>query len=768
MDKTYESNIIEKKWKDFWEKNNTYKFDSSKKDFFSIDTPPPTVSGNMHIGHAFSYSQQDFIARFWRMKKGVFYPFGTDDNGLPTEKLVEKLNNVRSKNMSREDFIKLCLKTLKETTPKFIDDWKTLGVSCDYSKIYSTIDDNTRKISQKYFIDLYKKGFVYKKSFPTIWDVKFQTPVAQAELEDKEKKTFFTTMKFICDNKTLPIATTRPEMLGACVAVFVNPKDKRYKAFIGKKVKVPIFNHEVLVIADDSANIEKGTGCLMVCSWGDKYDVDAINKYKLNPKQIINKDGTINIEPYKGLKIKEARAKILEDLKNKNLIIEQKEITHSVNVYEKSGEEIEFLPAEQWFIKILDKKKDLIKQGRKIKWHPDFMIKRYENWIEGLEWDWSISRERHFGIPIPLWICENCDNVILADEKELPVDPVEKKKICNKCKKEAKPEDRVLDTWVTSSLTPQIASSLFNNKIKIPYSLRPHAHDLIRTWTFYTILRSYLHEEKIPWDNIMISGFVTLQGEKMSKSKGNIIDPISIINQYGADSLRFWAAGSKLGEDLAYNEKDLLTGRKFLTKLWNASRFSLMNLENYKEKNVNLEPFDRLFLIKMNKLVKEVTENFEDYNYSQSKRLVDSFFWSSFCDDYLEIIKKRIYNDMKEKTDSAKFVLKKLLINILKLYAPIVPYITEEIYSNFDNKSIHISSWPEYDKKLIDDKFEKVGDEALEVIYQVRKFKADNKKSLKEHVKITLINNKLEIFKEDLQSVCNADIFFGKEFKIEL
>ena len=767
MDNNYKASEIEIKWQKYWEKNKTYKFDPSKKDFFSIDTPPPTVSGNMHIGHAFSYSQMDFIARFWRMKKGVFYPFGTDDNGLPTEKLVEKINNVKSKNMSRKDFINLCLKTLKEITPKFVEDWKKLGISCDYENIYSTIDDSTRKISQKYFLDLYKKNLVYKKNFPTIWDVKFQTPVAQAELEDKEKKTFFTTLKFTSEGKELPIATTRPELLGACVAVFVNPEDKRYKKLIGKKAKVPIFNNEVPIIADKSADIDKGTGAMMICSWGDKYDLDAINRYKLTPKIIINKDGTINIEPYKGLKIKEARSKILEDLKNKNLIIDQKEIIHNVNVYEKSGEEIEFLPTEQWFVKILDKKKELIKQGKKIKWNPEFMFKRYENWINGLEWDWSISRERHFGIPIPLWHCEKCDKIILADEKELPVDPIETKKICSNCKSIVKPETRVFDTWITSSLTPQIASSLFDNKIKIPYSLRAQAHDIIRTWAFYTIVRSYLHENKIPWKEIMISGFVTLQGEKMSKSKGNVIEPSKVINQYGADALRFWAAGSKLGEDLDYAEKDIITGNKLMTKLWNASRFSLMNLENYKEKKINLEPFDKLFLIKLNNLVGDVTLNFENYNYSQARRLNDNFFWNMFCDNYLEIIKKRIYNDVGEKTQSAKFGLKKILINILKLYAPIVPYITEEIYSNFDNKSIHTSSWPEYDNKLKNDKFEKLGDEALQIISKARKFKAENKKSLKEHVNIILVNKNLAIFKEDLESVCNADISFGKEFRIE-
>ena len=423
----------EKKIRNFWEKNNIYKFDSKRnkgKEIYSIDTPPPTVSGNMHMGHPFSYSQQDFIARYRRMTGNVFYPFGTDDNGLPTERLIEKLKNIKSKDMSREEFIRICLKTLQEITPDFISDWKKLGISCDYDIKYSTIDDNSRKLSQQYFIELYKKGLAYKKNFPTIWCPECQTPIAQAELEDKKSKTLFSTLKFSCGGKDLLIATTRPELLGACVCVFVNPEDKRYKNLIGKKALVPLFEYEVSIIADKSADMEKGTGVLMVCSFGDKYDVDAINRHKLTPRLILDKDGKLNLGKYEGMKIKEARGKILSELKDKNLIKEQKEIEHVVNVHDKCGTPIEFLTTEQWFIKILDKKNEFIKQAEKIKWKPEYMLKRYKNWVLGLEWDWSISRERHFGIPIPVWECKECKEVILAIEKELPVDPMQIKKKC--------------------------------------------------------------------------------------------------------------------------------------------------------------------------------------------------------------------------------------------------------------------------------------------------------------------------------------------------
>ena len=357
--KGYDHEKVEEKWKKYWEKEKIYRFDPRKKGkIYSIDTPPPYISGRMHMGHAFSYAQQDFVIRFRRMKGfNVFYPFGTDDNGLPTERFIEKVNKVKSKSMGRSKFIELCLKTLKKESPECIKDFVQLGISADYSVYYSTIDKHSQKISQKSFIELYKKGSAYNKKFPTLWCPDCQTSIAQAELEDKEKSTLFSTLKFSCEEKKLLIATTRPELLDACVAVFVNPEDKRYKSIVGKKVKVALFNQEVPIIADKSAEIEKGTGVLMICSYGDKFDVDAINRHKLKPRIILGKDGRILQGKYGGMNILEARKKILEDLKEKNLIEDQKTIENVVNVHDKCGTAIEFLPTNQWFIKILDKKK---------------------------------------------------------------------------------------------------------------------------------------------------------------------------------------------------------------------------------------------------------------------------------------------------------------------------------------------------------------------------------------------------------------------------
>ena len=762
---------IENKWKKFWKKEKIFKTDLKTKKIYSVDTPPPYLSGKMHIGHAFSYSQQDFVVRFRRMFDGnVYYPFGTDDNGLPTERFVEKINNIKSKDMSRAKFIELCLKTLKEMTPDFIQDYKDLGISCDFDIYYSTIDKHSQKVSQKSFIDLYNQGDIYKKAFPTLWCTECQTSIAQAELEDAEGKTLFSTLKFKVGSKDLLIATTRPELLGACVAVFVNPNDKKHKSLIGKKAKVPLFEHEVPIIADESADPEKGTGVLMVCSYGDKYDADAIKRHKLEPRSILEEDGTLNIKGYEGLKIKGARKKILEDLKKKNLIKKQEEINHVVNVHDKCGTPIEFLTTEQWFIKLLDKKKELIKQGRKVKWYPEFMRKRYENWVDGLEWDWSISRERHFGVPIPVWECENCKEIILPDEKELPVDPLQTKKICPLCQKVAKGEPRVLDTWATSSVTPQIVDGLVKNKIGLPFSLRPQAHDIIRTWAFYTILKSYLHEKEIPWKDIMVSGYVTLGGKKMSKSKGTGIQPKKILEEYGADALRFWAAGSKLGNDLDYQEKDLVTGTKFINKLLNASKFVFMNLKGYKnQKPKKLEELDKLFLEKLNSLIKTCTENFLKYEYSRVKQDVEQFFWNDFCDNYLEIVKKRVYQGKGNKKLSAQYTLYNSLLNILKIIAPIMPFITEEIYQEHfkeKEKSIHISKWPEFKKEK---DFESLN-YLYDLISKIRQEKSKAQKSMNAEIVLTLekevLDKVLDVI-EDLQDVTNAKEIKEGNFKVE-
>ncbi|MFA4886729.1 MAG: valine--tRNA ligase [Candidatus Nanoarchaeia archaeon] len=782
----YNFKTLEKKWQNYWEKEHIYQFDPhSKKKSYSVDTPPPTVSGKMHIGHAFSYSQQDYFIRYHRMKgENIFYPFGTDDNGLPTERLVEKLKNVKSTKMDRQAFIQLCNTTLKEIVPDFIQGWKNIGISCDWTTLYSTINPYSIKTSQASFLDLHKKDLVYQQEAPVIWCVQCQTAIAQAELEDAELDSTFNDVQFGLNNgEKITIATTRPELLAACVMVFVHPQDKRYNRLIGKQAIVPLFNQEVPIYADESVEIEKGTGILMVCSYGDKKDVEAIKKRKIAPRIIFTRDGKLNEfgQAFSGLTIKEARKAILEKLEQEKLLVAKKQIKHTVNVHERCKTEIEFLATKQWFIKVLENKETFLEAGKKINWYPEFMRTRYENWVKGLEWDWCISRQRHFGVSFPVWHCKKCTSIVVADKKQLPVDPLKDNPL-KKCKcgsNEFEPETDVMDTWATSSVTPQIALNWVDNethfKKMYPMSLRVQAHDIISTWATYTIIKGIYHHKKIPWKNIVISGhMLDSHGRKMSKSLGNVIEPQVVLDKYGADAWRYLAAGSKLGENIPYQEKDLQTGKRTITKLWNAAKFCAIHLENYKPKKVELEPFDKWILTKLNTLIKNATTSFENYEYSKVRAETDEFFWKVLCDNYLEIVKDRLYNPDRrgqQAKESAQYTLYHSLLTVVKLFAPIMPHVTEEIYHELfkEGKSIHLSTWPEQHHEWNDKKLEKIGDKAIEIISLVRQEKTKSQKSLKEPVKNLTLPNALKVIEQDLKAVSQAQtIKYGKQLSIEL
>ena len=765
---------LEKKWREYWEKEGIYKFDlKSTKKIYSVDTPPPTVSGEMHIGHACSYSQQDFLVRYKRMQGfNIFYPFGTDDNGLPTERLVEKTLNIKAKDMPRGEFIKICLEFLKKELPRFIQDWKNIGISCDWDIYYSTINEHSRKISQWSFLDLYKKGRLYRKDAPAMWCPECKTGVAQVEAQDKEIDATFNDIIFTVGKEKLTISTTRPEMLPACVAVFYNPSDKRYKKLKGKKAKVPLFNFEVPIMEDIRADPEKGTGLVMCCTFGDQTDMEWQKAHNLPIKMAISPEGTMTdlAGELKGMKIKEARKVIIQKLKDAGLLTAQKPIKHVVNVHERCGTEIEFIKSKQWFVKYLDLKKDMLKWGKELKWHPDFMRHRYDNWIKGLQWDWLISNQRYFGIPFPVWYCKKCDTPILADEKSLPIDPIKDKpsiSACPKCKsKEIIPETDILNTWFTSSMTPQLSTWLMPKNMQsklFPMDLRPQAHEIISFWLFNTMVKSHLHFNKNPWKHAAISGFVTLQGEKMSKSKGNVIRPQEVMDKYGADAIRYWAASSKLGEDFDYQEKDVLTGKKFITKILNAANFVFMNLQ-YQAKQPKLLETDRLFLIQLNKVIKESTEAFEDYNYSRAKLATDKFFWITFADNYLEIVKNRVYNGTKEEKASAFYTLYQAFLTILKLMAPITPFITEEIYHQHFKKhekakSIHNESWPAEIKVKSTKDDEKTWEKFIETITFVRQQKSKAQKSMKAEIILTIPKADQDILSnllDDIKSVTSA------------
>ena len=785
--KGYDFKEVEPRLIQMWQDKKLYKFDSddTTKEVFSFDTPPPTVSGKLHMGHAFGDAQQDFIARYKRMKGfNVLNPFGTDDNGLPTLRLVEKEKDIKAKDMSRKEFIDICLKAIKEEyVPEFLKDAKRLGTSADWDIFYSTIDERSRRISQKSFIDLYKQGREYRIKTPALWCTTCQTTIAQVELEDESKQTQFNDITFKLEGEDLTIATTRPELLPACVCVFVNPKDERYKNLVGKKATVPLFNFEVPILTDEKADPEKGSGAVMCCTFGDQTDMEWQKEYKLEIKEAIAPNGkmTALAGKYEGLKIKEARKQILEDLKEANLLTKQETITHDVNVHERCQTPIEFINSKQWFVKYLDIKDDLIKWGDEIKWNPDYMKHRYTNWVKGLKWDWCISRQIPFGIPFPVWYCKECDEPIMAEEKDLPIDPIEDSPPISKCPKcdcsEFTPETDIMNTWATSSLTPDITKDILKGtpvyeKIKDePFSIRRNGHDIITFWDFNSVVKSQLHHKRKPWNELMINGWMLgKDGKKMSKSRKNGIAPQDTIEEHGADALRYLCAAAKLGDDIAFPEAELAKAKKLINKLYNASKFVFMNLEGYNdEKPKQLEKIDEEFLKHLDNLVKTATDHFEKYNYSHAKEIIERFFFSDFADDYIETVKKRVYNETGDKKISAQYALKESLLTILKLFAPIVPFITEEIYQTYfkEKESIHITSWPEYKKEA---EPSTLFQEFQNILSKIRQEKSTAQKSMNSEIILTLEKETYENLKElleDLKAVTAATEIKQGEFNVE-
>ncbi|MEM0201271.1 MAG: valine--tRNA ligase [Candidatus Micrarchaeaceae archaeon] len=772
MDDKYIAKEVEQKIRKYWEDNKIYEFKNNGKAIFAIDTPPPTVSGFLHVGHVYSYSQADFVARYKRMNGyDVFYPFGLDNNGLPTEILVEKKNNVTSENVGREKFIELVESSIKEYENLYIDIWKTVGVSVDWTKLYTTISKDVQSISQYSFIELYKMGRAYRKETPTIWCTKCKTALSQMELEDKLLKSKFVKIKFAED---IIIATTRPELLPACVIIFVNPEDKKNSNLIGRKVKVPIFGQEVEIKSDKRVNPDKGTGVVMSCTFGDLTDIDWYKAYNLPLKIVIDEKANMLHPHFKGMKVHDARKAIIDELKQKNFIVEEKEIEHIVNVHERCKTEIEFLVKKQWYIRYLDLKEKLIELGNQLNWKPEYMKIRYENWVNGLQWDWSISRQRYYGIPFPVWYCKKCNEPILPNKEDLPINPLKNKPKtnCQKCgSAEIIPEEDVLDTWATSSLTPLINKKWsLKNEIKYdiyPMSLRPQGHDIISFWLFTTIVKCYLHTGKLPWKDVMISGHgLDSKGKPMHKSVGNIVEPMPIIEKYGADSLRYWTSSARLGEEALFQEKDLITGSRIVNKLWNVAKFT-SKIKNESSDISNL--LDRWILSKLMVTIKKVNELFEQYNYSGAKREIEAFFWE-FTDNYMEYIKHRVYNNI----DSPGATLNKIFLSIIKLFAPFMPYVTEEIYQNLykenENKnSIHLNQWPVFEEKLFNKKILEEGENISKLIKYIRAWKHDNKLALNSNIKELIIN--IEINKnylEDIKGIMKIDEIKIGEGKLEV
>ena len=753
LDKKYDSLVKEEKWLNYWKKNKIYEFKPDYREVYSIDTPPPTVNGKIHIGHIFSYSQAEMIARYKRLRGyNVFYPFGFDDNGLPSERLVEKEQKKKAHEIGRESFSKLCYETTNKYEEEFQDLFSKLGVSTDWSMCYKTVSSSTIKISQNSFLDLIEKGHCYHKESPALWCNECLTSIAQAELETKTIRTTFNYVNFktVEDNEIFTIATTRPELLPAIVCVFVNPDDDKNNHLIGKTAHIPVIDVNVPIIGDEKVAIDKGTGIVMCCTFGDQTDIEWWKKYNLPLKYIFTDDGRImdSVPNYGGLKIKEARKQIVDDLQVGGYIVKIEELEHEVQTHGRCGSEVEYTVMKQWFIDIMSHKEDFLRIGNEINWYPTHMHNRYEEWVNNVAWDWCISRQRYFGVPFPVWYCKECGEPIFASKEQLPVNPltdtpsIEK---CHKCGcKEFIPESDVMDTWATSSVTPLI-NMKYGEKdnyesILKPMSLRSNASEIIRTWDFYTIVKSYYHFGIKPWDNVMISGFVMAnKGEKISKSKGNSnVEPLDLIKQFSADVVRYWAASGRLGTDITFSEETLLRGKKLVNKIWNVSKFVQMHLEDYQDKAFDdFEYIDKWILGNFIDMEKEYLKYLDNYEIGLALNILEKFFWN-FCDNYIEIVKHRLYRP-EEFGEKARYSGQKtiyiLLYKLLQDFSIFFPFITEEIYQDIyhDMKSIHITEIKSlnysFDEEIVN------GNLMCEIISMVRGKKSSSNLSLKTIVK---------------------------------
>ncbi|MHC4858994.1 MAG: valine--tRNA ligase, partial [Planctomycetota bacterium] len=781
LPKKHDHAAVEERWRRQWDDRDIHRWDPERprEETFVVDTPPPTVSGALHVGHVFSYTHQDLIVRYQRMKgKNIAFPMGWDDNGLPTERRVQNLLGIRCEpqapfdpdwkpdfeqgervrqgkapveEVSRRSFIEVCSLVTAEDEKAFERLWRRLGLSLDWSGQYATIDEHCRRISQLSFLDLVDKGLVYQEASPTMWDVDFQTAVAQAEVADRDRPGFFHDVRFgIEGGGEILIATTRPELLPACIAVVAHPDDERYRPLFGKRAITPLFRTPVPIVAAEHADPEKGTGILMVCTFGDSMDVEWWKQSGLAVKQVIGRDGRLlpvvhgeapfaSLDPeaaqraydeLAGKSVKKAQRRIVELLAEEGsaadglgpaLVGEPQPVSHAVKFYEKGEKPLEFVTCRQWFIRILEHKEELLEQGRRVRWHPSHMRARYEHWVEGLNQDWCISRQRYFGVPFPVWFRVRDDgepdyeSPLFASPESLPVDPMTDLP-------PGFPEDRrdrpagftaepdVMDTWATSSLTPQIQSHWGvdekRHRSLFPMDIRPQSHEIIRTWAFYTIVKAWMHEREIPWKHVVISGWILdPDRKKMSKSHGNVVTPEDLLDEYSSDAVRYWAARARLGTDTAYDPTVFKVGKRLVTKVFNASKFVLMQIDRAVGEGEPPGPerirevLDRGFLSRLAAMVAKATEALEQFDYAAALQAIESSFWE-FCDHYLELAKGRGYaeEDTPERA-SAVATLTLALRTYLRLLAPFLPYITEEVWSwrfagEGRDRSIHTTLWP--------------------------------------------------------------------------
>ena len=822
---------LEAKWDEWWEATGTYRFDRSKtrEEIYSIDTPPPTVSGSIHIGHVMSYTHTDIVARFQRMRgREVFYPIGWDDNGLATERRVQNYFGVRCDPsvafdpsfdasslerqgdrdpipVSRPNFVELCERLTAEDERAFEELFRRLALSVDWTTTYTTIDERSRRASQRAFLHLLANGAAYRADAPTMWDIDDQTAVAQAEIEDREIEGLYHRVAFEREGGgTVEIETSRPELIPACVALVANPDDDRFRELVGTRVFTPLFGAPVPVVAHRLADPEKGTGIAMICTFGDVTDVTWWRELQLPTRVVVQRDGTIaggrwgqpgwestdvdaaNAAQHEleGLAAKRARKRIAELLSDAgSLIGEPQPVRHPVKFYERGSRPLEVISSLQWYVRQLDIRDRLIARGHELRWHPPHMRARFESWVEGLNSNWCISRQRFFGVPFPIWYPiddqgrVDHEHPISASEDRLPVDPSSDIPDGYAADLRGRPggfvgDPDVMDTWATSSVSPQIIGGwgddddLFARVF--PMDLRPQAHDIIRTWLYYTVLKSHLEHDSVPWKHVAISGWVLdPDRKKMSKSKGNVVTPMPVLERFGSDAVRYWASSARLGIDTAVDEGQIKVGRRLAIKLLNVSRFVLSMEAAPGEISAAL---DRSMLSQLRGVVIEATDALRDYEHARALDTVERSFWG-FCDDFVELVKSRAYGGSGAgPAGSAVAALRLALETYLRLLAPFLPYVTEEVWSWWRDGSVHRSTWPTTDElDAADDAGEGIYAAAAAVLGEIRKAKAEAKVSLKVRASLVVVHadgdllQKLALAESDVVQAGNVEALERRE-----
>ena len=753
----------EKEWEKKWEDENIYKYigDGSRPRYV-IDTPPPYPTGAIHLGHVLNWVYIDMNARYRRQKGfDVLFPQGWDCHGLPTEVKVEETHNINKNDVSRAQFRQYCIDLTTKNIASMKADMKAMGYSQDWTREFVTMNPEYMKRTQYSFLKMYEDGLIYQGIHPVNWCPRCQTAIAFAEVEYSDNTTFLNYVNFPpavedsyadiassqesgkqADPKDegILIATTRPELMSACVAVVIHPEDERYTHLLGKYVEVPLSHQKVKIIADEEVDPEFGTGAVMICTFGDKTDVSWVQKYDLEIINAIDETGTLTSAAgrYEGMDLQSCKKQTIEDLDSEGYLLKQEQVDQNVGQCWRCKTPIEILVKKQWFVAVRDLIEKTKTAADEMKWVPEHMKSRMVNWADSMEWDWCISRQRIFATPIPVWYCKDCGKVILPDAEDLPIDPTvdTPKHACECGCEEFIPEEDVLDTWMDSSISPlSIAGWPDEDYVNhFPSNIRPQGHDIIRTWAFYTTLRCLALTGQKPFDDIVINGMVFGEdGNKMSKSRPEfVVGPEEVIEQYGADSLRTWAANSVPGSDVIFDWKDIKHGYRFLRKFWNAFRFISMQIfdeeVSYEDVKDNLGPLDLWILSKLNNLNKTVDEAFADYNFAETITSIERFFWHDFCDEYIEAVKYRLYTDVSDESRrAAKYTLRTVVETSLKLLAPIAPFFTEEVYQFFGDESIHNTLWPEVYDELISEEMENKGETTVELIDEVRRFKSASK-----------------------------------------